>query len=289
MLLINYLAFGLPVSLALIMFNMGLLLRLADFQLVVSQPRAFITGLTAQMLVVPLIALLLLQIFTLSPELAIGLLILSFSPGGVTSNLFSHLARGDIALSVSLTATASFITPFTIPLLCELTLQMYQFGYQKIDLAVGLTIMRLLMITVLPILAGMLWCHLSSVSAAKIQPWIQRLSILIFLSVIAGIVNQHWNTMPYFLSQVGDVTIVMIIATMMSGYLLAKTFRLDQYQTRSISIEVGIQNAGMALVVSQTMLQNANMSIIPIIYGLLMLIPVLIFTLFSRRETAAAD
>lgn len=288
MLLENYLAIGLPVSLALIMFNMGLLLRLADFRLVVSRPRAFITGLTAQMLVIPLIALLLLQIFTLSPELAMGLLLLSFSPGGVTSNLFSHLAKGDVALSVCLTATASFITPFTIPLLCELALQVYQFGHQNIDLAVGITILRLVMITLVPILAGMLWCRLSPVSAATIQPWIQKLSILVFLTVIAGIVNQHWNTMPYFLSQVGDVTIVMIMACMISGYLLAKTFRLDQYQTRSISIEVGIQNAGMALVVSQTLLQNANMSIIPIIYGLLMLIPVLIYTLISRRQAVIA-
>lgn len=288
MLLTKYIQFGLPISLALIMLSMGLMLRVDDFRQIAKQPKAFVTGLTAQMLLVPLIALLLLHIFHLPPELAVGLLVLSFSPGGITSNLFSYHARGDVALSVSLTAVAGLITPFTIPLLTELALQAYQNEYQKIVFPIGLTTLRLVMITLLPIMVGMVWRLLGSVSAAKIQPLIHHLSILIFITVIASIITQQWDRMPDFLAQVGDVTMLMIICAMLSGYLLAKAIRLDRRQIKTISIEVGMQNAGMALVVTQTVLQNATMSIVPIIYGLLMLIPVLMFTLLTRREALAA-
>lgn len=113
----TFIQIGLPVSLGLIMLSMGVMLKTADFRLIAKHPKAFFIGLSAQMLLVPLLALLLLQIFKLPPLLAMGLLILSFSPGGTTSNLFSYMAKGDVALSIALTTVASFVTPFSIPLL----------------------------------------------------------------------------------------------------------------------------------------------------------------------------
>ena len=288
MVLTQYIQLGLPFSLALIMLSMGLMLSLNDFQRVAVQPKAFITGLAAQMLLVPLIALLMLQIFSLPPLLAVGLLVLSFSPGGTTSNLFSYLAKGDVALSVSLTAVASLITPFSIPLLTELALQAYLVEHRQVAFPIGLTMMRLVMITLLPVTVGMVWRLFCSASAAKIQPLIHRLSVLMFITVIAAIIIQQWSMMSGFLVQVGDISMLMVICAMLIGYLVAKSAKLDRRQIKTICIEVGMQNGGMALVVTQTVLHNATMSIVPVIYGLLMLFPVVLFVGLAHRETTAA-
>jgi BASS family bile acid:Na+ symporter len=279
-----FIKIGLPVSLGLIMLSMGLMLKLSDFKHVLGYPRAFFIGLATQMLLVPLLALLLLQLFNLPPLLAVGLLVLSFSPGGTTSNLFSYLARGDVALSIALTACASLITPFTIPLLTELALQ-FSLGENKdIVIPVGLTIKRLFIVTVVPVVIGMNIKAFKPNWAEAIQPIIHKLSIVLFLAVIFSMVISQWDEMPTFLEQVGSITTVMIILAMLSGYFLAKLSRLDAKQIKTITIEVGMQNGGMALIVTQGVLDNPTMSIVPVIYGLLMLIPISLYILLVRNE-----
>lgn len=284
----KFIQIGLPVSLALIMLSMGLMLRTVDFQRVARYPKAFFIGLTAQMVLVPMIALLLLQIFNLPPLLAVGLLVLSFSPGGTTSNLFSYLARGDVALSVALTTVASFITPVTIPLLTELALQLQMGEGREIVVPIGLTMKRLFIVTILPVLIGMAWRVFKPVSADTVQPYIHKISVLLFFTVIFSIIIQQWVKMPEFMSQVGTITTVMIVSAMLLGYYVAKLGGLNSRQVKTLSIEVGMQNGGMALIVTQGVLQNPTMSIVPVIYGLIMLVPVLVFVGLSRRETASA-
>ncbi|MCK5726148.1 MAG: bile acid:sodium symporter family protein [Thiotrichaceae bacterium] len=283
----HFIQVGLPVSLALIMLSMGMLLRLDDFKKVAHHPKALLLGLSAQMLLVPLVALLLIALFKLPPLFAVGLLILSFSPGGATSNLFSYLAKGDVALSIALTTIASFITPFTIPLLTELALQLQLGENKEIIIPVALTMKRLFVVTIIPVIIGMSLRLLKPVVADYIQPWIHRISILLFITVIATIIIQQWSHMPTFLGQVGIVTFVMIIVTMSLGYFIARLGGLGAQQTKTLSIEVGMQNGGIALLVTQGVLQNPTMSIVPVIYGLIMLIPVLIFVGISRRENTA--
>jgi len=284
----KFIQIGLPVSLALIMLSMGMMLKTDDFRRVAAHPRAFFIGLSAQMILLPLIALALLQIFDLPPLLAVGLLVLSFSPGGTTSNLFSYLARGDVALSVALTTFASFITPFSIPLLTELALQMQLGENREIIVPIGLTMKRLFIVTLLPVVIGMLWRIFKPDLADKVQPHIHRISVVLFLSVIFSIIFQQWSKMPEFLNQVGTITSLMIVIAMLSGYYIAKLSNLNHQQVKTLSIEVGMQNGGMALIVTQGVLQNPTMSIVPVIYGLIMLIPVLVFVGISRRETAPA-
>jgi len=279
---------GLPVSLGLIMLSMGMMLRTADFQQVAKHPKAFFVGLSAQMILVPLLALLLLQVFKLPPLLAVGLLILSFSPGGTTSNLFSYMAKGDVALSIALTTAASFITPFSIPLLTELAISMQMGENQNIVIPVGLTMKRLFVVTLLPVIIGMLWRLFKPNLADKLQPFIHRLSVVLFLSVIISMIISQWDKMPEFLNQVGIIVTIMIILAMFSGYYIARLTRLGTQQVKTLSIEVGMQNGGMALIVTQGVLQNPTMSIVPVIYGLIMLIPVILFVLASRRETSPA-
>jgi len=281
----TFIKIGLPVSLGLIMLSMGLMLKTVDFKQVAKQPRAFWVGLGAQLILVPLLALLLLQVFNLPPLLAVGLLVLSFSPGGTTSNLFSYLAKGDVALSIALTTAASVITPFTIPVLTELALNL-QLGENKdIVIPIGLTMKRLFIVTLLPVTLGMLWRYLKPELANKVQPIIHKLSVTLFLAVIFSIIVSQWHKMPEFLDQVGTIVSMMIILAMLSGYYIAKFARLEPRQVKTISIEVGMQNGGMALIVTQGVLQNPEMSIVPVIYGLIMLIPVIVFVFFQRHSS----
>ncbi len=282
----TFIQIGLPVSLALIMLSMGMLLKLENFQTVARHPKALVLGLSSQMLLVPLVALLLLHLFKLPPLLAVGLLILSFSPGGATSNLFSYLAKGNVALSIALTAIASFITPFTIPFLTELALHMQMGENKEIIIPVALTMKRLFVVTIVPVVIGMGLRILKPSIADKVQPRIHHLSMLLFAIVIFSIIFQQWENMPTFLNQVGSITLVMVILTMLLGFYIAKLGGLSTRQTKTLSIEVGMQNGGIALLVTQGVLQNPTMSIVPVIYGLIMLIPVLVFVGISRYETA---
>jgi len=280
----TFIKIGLPVSLGLIMLSMGLMLTTVDFKQVAKQPRAFWVGLGAQLMLVPLLALLLLQIFNLPPLLAVGLLVLSFSPGGTTSNLFSYLAKGDVALSIALTTAASVITPFTIPVLTELALNLQLGENRDIVIPLGLTMKRLFIVTLLPVTLGMLWRYLKPALANKVQPIIHKLSVTLFLAVIFSIIVSQWHKMPEFLNQVGTIVSIMIVLAMLSGYYIAKLARLNPRQVKTISIEVGMQNGGMALIVTQGVLHNPEMSIVPVIYGLIMLIPVIIFVFFQRHS-----
>lgn len=282
----TFIKIGLPVSLGLIMLSMGMTLKANDFKQVFKKPKAFFLGLTAQMLFVPLLAVILLQLFHLPPILAVGLLVLSFSPGGTTSNLFSYLARGDVALSIALTTAASFITPFSIPLLTEIALQSQLGESAEIVIPVGLTMKRLFVVTIVPVLLGMALHYFKPLWADKIQSFIHKISISLFLAVIFSMVFNLWHHVPEFLGRVAVITSVMIILAMSVAYYLASFAKLNKQQIKTTTIEVGMQNGGMALIVTQGILNNPQMSIVPIIYGLIMLIPVIIFVLINkRRET----
>ncbi len=280
-----FIKIGLPVSLGLIMLSMGLTLKSKDFQAVIREPKAFMVGLSAQMLLVPLLAVLLLQVFKLPPVLAVGLLILSFSPGGTTSNLFSYMAKGDVALSIALTAVASFITPFSIPLLTELALRSQLGENADIVIPIGLTMKRLFVVTIVPVLLGMTLRHIRPNWADKIQPLIHKFAVSLFLAVIFSMIYKLSGKMPKHLPQVATITSVMIILAMLAGFIISKLARLNPRQIKTITIEVGMQNGGMALIVTQGVLSNPQMSVVPVIYGLIMLIPIIMYVLISRQQT----
>ena len=286
----TFIKIGLPISLGLIMLSMGMTLKTKNFRQVITRPRAFFLGLVAQMLLVPLLAVILLQIFHLPPLLAVGLLVLSFSPGGTTSNLFSYLARGDVALSIALTTAASFITPFSIPLLTEVALQSQLRENTTVVIPVGLTMKRLFVVTIVPVLLGMALHYFKPLWADKIQPVIHKISVTLFLTVIFSMIFNLWDQAPEFLGKIATITSIMIILAMTAGYYLAKFAGLNSQQIKTTSIEVGMQNGGMALIVTQGILNNPQMSMVPVIYGLIMLIPVIIFVLINRnhRETTQA-
>lgn len=273
---------ALPLALFLVMLGMGMTLRLTDFQRLMRAPRAFALGLGAQFLGLPLLAGVIVVGFDLPPELAVGLLVLSFCPSGATSNLFSYLARADVALSISLTAVASLVTPFTVPLLTGLALD-WQLGAERtIDFPVARTMLQLAAVVLLPVAVGMIWNACRPIVCGRWQPFVHRLSVILFATVILAMVVDLWEPMPGFLGVAGVACIVMIVSAMALGWSLASLGRLDPRQVKTVSIEVGMQHGGMALLVTQGVLANTTMSVVPVLYGLLMLIPILTLVVAVR-------
>ncbi len=266
---------GLPIALFMVMLGMGMTLSIADFRRVATQPRAFGLGMGVQFLLLPLLAVVLIQLFKLPPELAVGLLVLSFCPSGTTSNLFSYLARADVALSISLTAVASVLTPFTVPLLTRWVLEWQLGAAQPVPFPVLKTMMQLAVVVLIPVVVGMVWKHRAPRGCDRWQPKVHGFSVLLFVAVIVAMVVDLRSQLPEFFALTGMVCVTMILAAMSLGWVAAKLGRLDLAQTKTISIEVGMQHGGMALVVTQGVLANPTMSIVPVMYGLLMLIPIL--------------
>mgnify|MGYP003387375593 CR=1 FL=1 len=260
----------LPVSLFIIMLGMGLSLRRTDFTRVITQPKAAVIGLSAQLIALPLIAFLLATVFKLAPELAVGLMIISFAPGGATSNMFANLAKGDVALSISLTAVVSLITPFTLPLFTLLAMNHFIGPAEGFELPLLKTILQLLLITVIPVLLGMFILFKWKGAANKTEPVIRVFSVIFLFLIIVAIILKNKPQIVGFFVQAGAVTLTLNVLVLGLGYLLAKFFKLSQAQAVSISYEVGIQNGTLALFVTGTLIGNNAMMIPAVTYSILM-------------------
>ena len=276
----------LPASLFIIMFGMGLSLRTTDFTRVFNQPKAVFIGLSAQMVALPIIAFGVAIAFKLPPELAVGLMIISFAPGGATSNMFTNIAKGDIALSISLTAVASLITPFSLPLLTLLAMNYFMGNGEAFELPLLKTVIQLMVISVLPVIIGMLVLSKWQKTAAKIERAIRVFSIVFLFLIIVAIILKNKADMADFFWQTGFATLTLNITVLTLGYCLAKFFKLSRAQSVSIGYEVGIQNGTLALLVSGTLIGNSAMMIPAVTYSILMFITRFLFGLLLRKFSA---
>lgn len=274
----------LPLALFIIMFGMGLSLKLSDFLRVFKEPKAVGVGIACQMLMLPLVACLVIMLFDLTAELAVGLMILALCPGGATSNMISYLSRGDVALSISLTALVSLITPFSIPILTAIAMTVLMEDAQQFSLPVIKTILQLILITILPVAIGMLVHKKCPGFSAKAEKPVKVLSIVFLFIIIAGIVAKNRQDMAGFFLQTGLATLALNVISLAAGYFIAKRMRLEKAQSISIGVEVGIQNGTLALVVAGTLIGNPLMTIPAVTYSLLMFITGGVFGwLVSRR------
>ncbi len=260
----------LPASLFIIMFGMGLSLHISDFTDVLKQPKAAAIGVFAQMIALPLIALLVATIYQLPPELAVGLMIIAFAPGGATSNMFTNLAKGDVALSISLTAVVSVVTPFTIPLFTLFAMEYFLGSAEEFELPLLKTIIQLLVITVIPVAIGMFIFSKWQNAANKIEPVIRVFSVIFLFLIVIAIILKNKAEMVNFFIQTGASTLTLNIIVLGLGYCLAKVFKLSQKQAVSIGYEVGIQNGTLALFVAGTLIGNSTMMIPAVTYSILM-------------------
>ena len=257
-------------SLIIIMLGMGLSLVFDDFKRIIVYPKAIFVGLTNQLIILPLIGFAIALIFPLRPEIAIGIMILAACPGGPTSNLITHLAKGDIALSVTLTALSSFITILTIPFIVNFALTHFLDEGQMIRLDVVETIIRIFVIIVIPISIGMIIRRFKEGFALKMAKPVRKASGLVMALVIIGIViKERENIIPYF-QQAGIVALLLNVTTMMVGYYSSKLFSIKNKRAISISIESGIQNGTLAITIAVVLLGNSEFAITPAIYSLIM-------------------
>jgi BASS family bile acid:Na+ symporter len=262
----------LPLSLFIIMFGMGLSLRTADFSRVIQQPKAVAVGISAQLVLLPILAFMVAIIFKLPPELAVGLMIISFAPGGVTSNVFTNLADGDVALSISLTAVVSLLISFSMPLLAVVAMDYFMGEAESFELPLVKTIVQLLVITVIPVALGMFILSKWQMVANKIEPFIQKFSMVILLLLVVAIILKNKAQMLEFFLQTGAAALTLNVLALVLGYFIAKLFKLSQAESVSVGYEVGIQNGTLALLVAGTLIGNNTMMIPAVTYSILMFI-----------------
>lgn len=291
--LLNLIQIGLPLALILIMVGVGLGLVPEDFRRVLRQPRGFLIGAFCQMLLLPLIAMAIIAATGLHGELAIGLFILSLCPGGTTSNLYTWLARGDLGLSVSLTAVIGFVTPFTIPLLGVWAINHYSDSGTHFELPIVATWIKLMVITVIPVIAGMSIRRRWPQFSRRMEPLITRFSVFVLIAVIASIAANLGSQMITFALLAGPAALLLNLSTMLLGYLAGRWLLHSEAQARTISLEVGLQNGTLALLVTTGILHSAEMSIAPSVYSIVMFTSASLFTVAvlrrdQRLQTATA-
>jgi len=260
----------LPFSLAVIMFGMGLSLRIEDFKRILIYPKAVGIGLLNQLVFLPIIAFGIANLFELPAELAVGLMILAVCPGGATSNLITHLAKGDAALSITLTAFSSVITVFTIPFLVNYSIGYFIPGGEAQQLEVVGTVVSVLVITIIPVILGMLVFAKLPKLAAKLDLPFRRISAIFFvIIVVAAVLKEKENLVRYFV-EAGPAALALNVATLALSFGTARLFKLPFRQGLTIAIESGIQNGTLGITIAATLLMNSVMTIPSAIYSLIM-------------------
>ncbi len=286
--LMNSILIVLPI-LTLLMFDIGLTLTAEDFRLILHRPKPVIAGLLGQIVCLPLLAFLLAYVVRVEPIFALGIVLIACCPGGSSSNVFSMLAGGDVALSVSLTALSSLITLMTIPIVLEFTCQAIPgLTETAVQLPVGNLIMQNIVLSLVPIIIGLLirrqWANI----AKKIHRVMSKIAFpaIILLATIFFI--QHRVTIGENIMQLGLLITVLILLAMLSGWLLSKTMRLNEREKKTIVIEVGMQNAAQAIAIASSPFVFANSAIaIPaIIYALMMNVILILYVALKRRKKA---
>lgn len=282
---------GLPLALAFIMIGMGLSLTLDDFKRIVRYPKAVVIGLICQLIVLPIVGFLLISYFEVTGAMAVGVMIIAACPGGATSNLISHLAKGDTALSISLTAVTSLITVITIPLIVNYSI--VHFGEEgSVLLPLGRTIAQIFVITLIPVSVGMMTHRKRPHFALRADRPVRIMSaVFLALIIVAAIVKERENLVAFF-KQIGPVMLTLNLFMLAIGYILARLFLLTARQQVTISIETGIQNGTLGIFVAATLLKNSVMTIPSAIYSLIMFMTaalIIYVGLRSNRRSAKAD
>lgn len=261
----------LPVALGIIMLGLGLSLTTEDFRRVVLYPKAVVLGLACQMLLLPAVCFGLAKAFALPPELAVGLMLLAASPGGATANLFSHLARADVALNITLTAVNSVLSLFTLPFIVNFALVAFMGEGKTIPLQVD-KVLQVFAIVLIPVSIGMLLHARSPHLAAKMNRPVRVMSALLLVLVIAATVLKERANIVEFFRQVGLAALAFNLVSLAVGYLAPRLLRLPKRQAVAIGMEIGIHNGTLAIAIASSplLLNNSTMAIPPAIYSLIM-------------------
>ncbi len=259
----------LPLALAVIMLGLGLSLKVGDFTRIVKFPKAVLVGLSCQMLLMPVICFFVAKSFALPPELAVGLMLLSASPGGAVANLYSHLSKGDVALNVTLTAINSLLTLLTLPLIVNFSLVYFMQEGQYIPMQFK-KVIEVFFIVLIPVALGMTINKLFPMISQVLSKPVKIASALLLASVIILAVSKDKDNLGGFFLHIAPAALAFNLLSMMAGYFIPRMVNLSKREAIAIGMEIGIHNGTIAIYLALNVLGNAMMAMPPAIYSLIM-------------------
>jgi bile acid:Na+ symporter, BASS family len=276
----------LPLALGVIMLGLGLGLSLDDFRRVARYPKAVLIGLLLQTGVLPWVALALCLVFRLPPELAVGLMLLAASPGGATANLYSHLAHGDVALNITLTAVNSVLCLVTLPLILNLSLEFFLGSGQYVPPPLQ-KIVEVALLIIVPVALGMTIRAFAPGFAARMYKPVRLLSVLVLVLLIIITAAREWHVLVAYFAVIGLACLLFNLISMATGYMAPLALKLPRRQAIAISMEIGIHNGTLAIYVALNVLQDAVMSIPAAVYSLMMFFTAAVFAWWAVRTRPA--
>ena len=279
----------LPAGLAFIMFAIGLTLHVTDFTKVFRSARAVLLGLFCQIVLLPLVAFTLLSAWPIDPVLAVGVMILAASPGGITSNLLTHFARGDTALSISLTAITSLLGMITVPAIVTFAAAHFSDIQTPAQMPVWKMIIGVFLVSTLPVIIGMAINHMRPKLAEKIEVVARPLSVAVFALIVIGAFASQWTAMMENLPVIGALMVALNVAIMAVGYGLAFKAGLGRPAAKAISLEGGLQNGALGIFVATTLIGNATLAIPSITYALVMNVTAAVFIVVAQYAAMARE
>jgi bile acid:Na+ symporter, BASS family len=278
----------LPIALAMIMLGLGLSLKSDDFFRIFKYPKAVAIGLIGQLVILPVIAMAIVEIIPMPPAIAVGLIVLALCPCGASSNMITYLAGGDVALAVTLTVFSSLITVFTIPIFTSLAVNSLLGKSAIVALPIGMTMGQIFLITVIPIAIGMYIRYQFPKLARRLEKVINKLAVGFLVLIIILLVAKEWSRLPSLIVQAGTGVMLLNILGMAAGFAISKMLNLNIAQQICIAIEVGIQNGTLAIAITAGILKDAEMAIPAAIYSLFMYLTGFAVIAYSKKLTSSS-
>ena len=271
-----------PLCLAIIMFILGLGLTINDFLRVIKYPKNFLVGFICQVILLPIIAFILINLITLTPEIALGVMIIAAAPGGVTSNVLTKLANGDVALSISLTAIVSLISIATVPFIVFHSANFLEIEILK-EIAMSSIATKMFFVVTVPVLLGMIIRKLKQDLVIAYESLFQKISIILFLIVFTAIWVEEWGEIMSFIKTAGLISIILNITMIIIGFYVAKFLVSGIAQRKSISLECGLQNGTLAVYVAVQLFDQKVYLVPSAAYVLVMFVTSIFFVLLVRK------
>ena len=274
-----------PIALAIIMLALGASLTVSDFSRVIKKPKDFLIGFVCQLFVLPLVAYLLIIILKVPIEMALGVMLIAAAPGGVTSNILTKFANGDVALSISLTAVISLFSIITVPFIVFSSINLFEISYVDKTLSMLGISLKMFSVVTIPVIIGMIVRHFAGDLVIKNLKIVQRFSIALFLIVFATIYIEEWNNIVSFLARAGLIALILNITMMIIGFYVAKFFASGAAQQRCIALECVLQNGTLAVFVGTQIFDNIVYMVPTAAYALVMMTTSVIFVLILKRQS----
>ena len=274
-----------PLSLALIMLGLGMSLTIQDFLRVTKTPKDFLVGFICQIALLPIIAFTLIKLLNTPIDLALGVMLIAAAPGGVTSNVLTKFANGDVALSISLTAIISLISIISVPFIIFLSIDLLNIDYVSKEISMVAISLKMFFVVTIPVIIGMTIRHFAEGFIVRNIFLIQRISIVLFILIFVAIYIEEWDNIVNFIKHAGSIALTLNIVMMVIGFYIAKFFTSGIAQQRAISLECGLQNGTLAVLVGTQLFDEMIYLIPTAAYALVMMATSIIFVFIVKKNT----